>query len=119
MPITVDTTTDIGKVRLLITDTNTAAPLFEDDQIEAFLAMQGGNVKRAAASGLETIARSEALISKKIRTSDGLSTDGPAVAKELRESAAALRAEADADDDDGADDFGMDIVDFNPSFRCW
>lgn len=110
MAITVDPNTSIGQVRLLCTDLTEPA-LFADEQIEAFISMaDGGSVKRAAAAALDTIARSEALVSKKIRTSDGLSTDGPAVAKELRESAAALRAEADTDDDG----FGMDVVDFDP-----
>ncbi len=110
MPINTNPTSDIGRVRLLITDTTEPA-LFDDGQIEAFLGMAAGrNVKRAAAAALEVIARSEVLIGKKIRTSDGLSTDGPAVAKELRESAAALRAEADSDDDG----FGLDVVDFDP-----
>lgn len=106
MAITTDPTTDIGRVRLLITDL-TEPPLFTDEQIQAFLTLEGDSVKLAAASALETIARSEALVSKRITTQD-LSTDGPAVARELRASAAALRAQADTDS------FGLDIVDFDP-----
>lgn len=112
MAINTDPASDVGRVRLLITDVVEPA-LFDDAQIDAFLAMEGG-VKLAAATALETIARSEALISKKITTQD-LSTDGPAVAKELRESAKALReqaaVEAEAEADDG---FGLEIVDFDP-----
>src|SRR5690606_24312534 len=84
-PITVDPSTPIGQVRLLATDLDEAEPLFDDEQIGAFLTMEGGNVRLAAALALETIARSEVLVSKKIRTLD-LQTDGPAVARELRES---------------------------------
>lgn len=111
-PITVNPTTDIGRVRLLATDLDEVDPLFSDDQITAFLAMEAG-VKRAAALALETIAVSEALIGKKIRTGDGLSTDGPAVAKELRERARALRGQADVEDGD-PDDYGLEIVDYDP-----
>lgn len=106
-----DPTTDVGMVRILATDVNLDAPLFTDDQIEAFLSVEGGIVKRAAALVLETIATSEALVSKKIRTSDGLSTDGPAVAAELRARAASLREQADAALDVG---FGLEVVDYDP-----
>lgn len=98
-PITVDPATDIGMIRTLATDLDEDAPLFTDEQITAFLAMEG-NVRCAAALALETTAVSEALISKKIRTLD-LSTDGPAVAKELRERAATLRAQQATITDDG------------------
>lgn len=106
MAITVDPATPVGQVRLLCTDLTEPA-LFADEQIEAFLTMEGGSVKCAAAAALETIARSEVLISKRITTQD-LSTDGPAVARELRASAAALRQQANTDD------FGLEIVDFDP-----
>lgn len=112
-PITVDPTTDIGKIRLLATDLSETEPLFEDAQIEAFLAVESDNVKRAAALALETIAVSEALVGKRIRTSDGLSTDGPAVAKELRERARALRDQADVEAGD-PDDYGLEIAEFDP-----
>jgi hypothetical protein len=109
-PITVDPTTDVGRVRLLATDLDEVVPLFDDAQIEAFLALGSSRVKRAAALALETIAVSEALISKKIKTLD-LTTDGPAVARELRERARALRAEDDTDDDGP---WGLDIVNYDP-----
>lgn len=92
-----DVTTPLGQVRLLINDT-TADPVFADTDVAAFLAMEGDNVKRAAAQALDTIADDEALTSKAIRTQD-LATDGPKVAESLRKRATALRAQADADDD--------------------
>lgn len=104
-PITVDPTTDVGLVRLLVTDLDEAFPLLTDEQISALLTAEGANVKRSAALGLELIARSEVLLSKKITTQD-LSVDGPAVAKELRESAQALRQQAAME----LDDYGLDIV---------
>lgn len=110
MPITTDPTTDIGKVRLLITDVVEATALFDDEQIQAFLDMFSSSVFRAAAQAADTIAFSEVLVSKKIRTQD-LATDGPAVAKEMRALAEALRARAGEVDEDGAT-FAMDIVPF-------
>lgn len=88
--ITVDTSSSIGQVRLLISDVDEVTPILEDTQITAFLTMEGGSVKLAAATALEAIARSEALLSKKLRVGD-LTTDGPALAAELRTSAKALR----------------------------
>lgn len=102
-------------VRLLISDTNTGdAQLFTDDQIGAFLGLYAGNVHRAAAKALRTIAASEVLVSKKIRTQD-LSTDGPAVAAALRALADDCLAEADAAD--AAEGAFFEIVPFASSFK--
>lgn len=92
--------TPAGQVRLLILDTS-PEPMFTDPEIDAFLSMSGDSVKRAAARALEVIAADEALTSKRITDHD-LSTDGPAVAAELRQLAAALRAEAVVDDTSNA-----------------
>lgn len=110
MAITTDPTTSVGRVRLLIADVNEANALFEDAQIQAFLDMWSGSVFRAAAQAAEAIAVSEVLVSKKIRTQD-LATDGPAVAKELRALAAALRERAGEVDEDGVP-FALDVVPF-------
>jgi hypothetical protein len=112
-PITLDPTTDIGRVRLLATDLSETDPLFLDAQIEAFLAVEGDNVKRAAALAIETITTSEALVSKVLTTSDGLTTDGAKLHDSLLKRAKALRDQADAEDGD-PDDYGLDIVDFDP-----
>lgn len=88
----VDLTTDIGKVRLLINDT-AATGVFSDAEVQAFLDLEDGNVKLAAAQALDTIADDEALTSKVIRSQD-LGTDGASVAKVLRERAQILRSEA-------------------------
>lgn len=110
MAITTDPTTDIGKVRLLITDVVEATALFTDEQIQAFLDLHGDSVFRAAAQAADAIAFSEVLVSKKIRTQD-LATDGPAVAKAMHELAESLRARAGEVDEDG-ESFAMDIVPF-------
>jgi len=80
------------QVRLLIGDTDLNEPgnwIFQDEELDAFLAMEGG-VKLAAAQALDTMASTEAMILKKIRILD-LTTDGPAVAAELRARATVLR----------------------------
>lgn len=112
LPITTDPTVELGQIRLLTTDVDEAYPLHTDVELTAFLAMEGGNVKRAAAASLEAISTSEALVGKKISTQD-LSTDGPAVAKDLRERAKLLRGQADQADADTAaadDSYGFDSV---------
>lgn len=94
----VDYGTPAGQVRLLINDTSDD-PVFAQAEIEAFLALEGDVVKRAAALALLAIAGDEALTSKVIRTQD-LTTDGAKLAAELRAQAKEFRAQA-ADEDDG------------------
>lgn len=91
MAFTYNVSTDRGKVRLLITDVQESNPIFQDAEIDAFLSLNT-SVRLAAAAALECIAASEVLILKKIVNLD-LETDGPAVAKELRELAKQLRAQ--------------------------
>lgn len=119
-PITTDPADPIGQIRLLTTDVDEAFPLHTDAELAAFLAMEAGVIKRAAAASLEAIATSETLVSKKITTQD-LSTDGPAVAKDLRERAKGLRDQAEAErvfDLDQADGFGFDSVEM-PCRSSW
>lgn len=96
MPFTYDPTTDRGRVRLMATDIDSTNAIFQDAEIDTFLALEGDSVKLAAAQALETIASNEALVQKKTRMLD-IATDGPAVAKELRERAAALRTQVAID----------------------
>lgn len=79
-------------VRLLIPD-RVVTPdevLFQDEEISALLALNADAVRLATADALETIASDEALVQKVIHLGD-LTTNGPAVSKELRERAASLR----------------------------
>lgn len=117
--------TPLGMVRLLIADLNHADPLFTDADLLAVLTAESGSVKLAAATALEVISRSEVLISKKITTQD-LSTDGPAVAAELRAQAKSLRdqvAKEREDEQQGADTaaWDMSVIDFDPgaAYRTW
>lgn len=100
--------TDLATVRLIISDTGTGDDqVFADGDILAFLALEGDNVKLAAATALDAMASNEVLVSKRIRTLD-LQTDGPAVSKELRAHATALRKQyADALDSDEGGAFEM------------
>ena len=107
-----DVTSDEGRVRLLIDDTQDPA-LFTGEEIGEVLALNQGSVLRAAAQLLLLIAGSEARLSKKVTTQD-LATDGPAVAAELRKQAEALRTQAD-DQDRAENEAGggmFDIVEF-------
>lgn len=100
-----DYTTDVGKVRVLLGDTNpTDISLgegtylyFSDDEINAFLTMYGDNVKLAAARCLETIASSQALLLKSW-SSDDLTVNGDRITESLRKLAAQLREEALVDE---------------------
>jgi hypothetical protein len=110
--ITIDPTTPTGLVRLLISDTDTTSPIFADNEIGAFLALSGSNVRLAAAEALDTIASNEVMVSKVIKTQD-LQTDGAKVSTELRARAATLREQAANYNDDGTT-FAFDIADYRP-----
>jgi hypothetical protein len=99
--------TDAGKVRLLLNDVSQPW-IFTDDEITAFLDLEDGNVKRAAAQAIDTNADNEALASKVLRTQD-LSTDGAKVADALRKRAESLRAQALVDEDQDGGYF--DVID--------
>ncbi|WP_066298842.1 hypothetical protein [Arthrobacter luteolus] len=107
----IDFTSDLGRVRLRIADLDEAAFLLTDEHLRGYLDLNDQNVLRASADALDAIATSEVLVSKKIRTQD-LSTDGPAVAIELRKQATELRARAAAEDAAAVD--GFDVIPFQP-----
>lgn len=94
---TLDETTDIGAVRMIIQDLDIEHAMFSDAAITRLLDLNGDDVRRAAAAALDIMASSQAMILKVIRTLD-LSTDGAAVARALREHAAQLRADAETAD---------------------
>lgn len=94
-----DPTTDNGRVRLLITDTDYTNLIFEDVEITAFLAINGGNILLAAAQAIDVMAVNEVMVLKVIRLLD-LTTNGAAVAKALNAKADALRKQAQDLDQD-------------------
>lgn len=91
------TSDPVGLVRLNIADLDDDNQLLTNEQIQTLLDAVDGNTNRASARALRTIASSEVLIGKKIRTQE-LSTDGPAVSKELRALAEEFDRHADEDD---------------------
>lgn len=95
----------VALVRLNITDlaTDPDKHLLTDEQIQALLEHYDGSTNRASARALRIIATSEVLVSKKISTQD-LSSDGPAIARELRSLAQDFdrEAEAEAAESEGA-----------------
>lgn len=116
--------TPVGKLRLLTGDSvlrkdpkdraAEASYYYEDDALAAFLDMEDGYLKLAAANVLLSFASNEALVSKKIRT-ETLQTDGPAVAAELRLQAQAFRTEGklEREEVDAAAGNEIAIVDFD------
>lgn len=97
MAFSYDLGIDAGKVRLVIADSREEGHILEDAEIDAFLEMNGGSIRLAAADALETIASNESLVQKAMRLLD-LVTDGPKVAADLRKHAAVLRSQAAQED---------------------
>lgn len=103
MTFTYSLSTDRGKVRLLAADNNASNPIFTDDEIDAFLALEENSVRRAAALTLETMASEEARLQRALAVQADPPTPSQAAA-EFRARAALLREQADLDearDDDG------------------
>jgi len=97
MSVTYNLGTDVGVARLIISDSDVANPIFQDEELAAFLSMENDNIKLGAAQALDTIATNEALTQKAIKILD-LTTDGPKLAVALRLHATSLRAQVSADE---------------------
>lgn len=102
---------DAGMVRLLINDVDPADPVFTDPEIAAFLLLEGGAVKLAAAQAIDTIADNEALASKVLKSQD-VQTDGAKLADALHKRAADLRQQH-FDDLEG--DGSFEIIEYGTS----
>lgn len=79
-----DVTTDVGKVRLLISDiggTSGEDFIFEDKEVQAFLDLKSV-IELAAAQALRTIAANTALVLKTIKFME-ITTNGSETAKAL------------------------------------
>jgi len=99
--------TPIGLVRQLCTDRDPDHEIFSDEEIEALLDLNNGNVRYAAADALDQIAASQTLILKHIEV-NGLKTNGQAVANALHQQAESLRSRAAAEA--AEDDVYIDII---------
>lgn len=120
MSFSFDTSTDLGKVRLLIPDRDPNAYLFDDTDVQAFLDIEGG-IKLATALALETIASDQAMTLKVIKLLD-LSTDGAKVSDALLARAKLLRSQAETELE--GEDAGFDIAelvydDFSYRQKVW
>lgn len=118
----VDLGSDVGKVRVLLGDTDPVNVVnnvgeylfFSDSELESILSMYN-SPQMAAARCLDTIAGSQALLLKSW-SSDDLTVNGDRIAKELRELAKQLRAEAMAAEGSEAFEivaFGEDDADYS------
>lgn len=115
MSFTYDPTTDIGKVRLFCSDTESDKYVFEDEEITAMLSVNS-DVRLASAAFIDIIASSEARIQKKFSVLN-FSIDGPAVANALRAHAKSLR---EVVDNEGGFDFAEQCVnDFSVRDRIY
>jgi hypothetical protein len=104
-----DYSTDVSKVRLLISDIDDTDRIFNSEAIQAFIDMAlNNNIKRASAAALLSIAVNEVLVQKRIKLLD-LQTDGPAEAEALRKLAMQYRDEADMEEVTGAFDWAEQI----------
>lgn len=111
MTATYDLTTNTGKMRLNTFGDDSENPIFQDEELQAFLD-QEVHLKLACARVLEVVASRQAYILKVI-TNMGLSTNGAALAAEFRAQAKALRdqvKEEQAAQDAASDATGFDIA---------
>jgi len=95
MAFTYDVSTNVGKVRRKIADTNSASYSFEDAEVEAALAEHDDSLNRAAADLLRTMAVDMAKLEKRIKALD-VEVDRKGMSKALLDAARALD-EADVD----------------------
>jgi hypothetical protein len=96
MTFTYDPTTPLGLCRLLAKDTDSENPVFEDEELDALLTLEEGDVRYAAATALEGRATEQALILRitEILT-PGLKVDGVSGARAVMAYAASLRLQSD------------------------
>ena len=112
----IDYTSPIGQVRVLIPDLrkledlrdlrNEPRYLFTDDEILAFLAVNNGNVKRAAADACDAIGMDKALQLLVLKTDDK-QTDGAKLLDAIVKRAKTLREQAKEDDENN---LSVDVI---------
>ena len=112
MAATYDPSLDSGKVRLLSQDTDLDNVIFNDGEIQAFLDLNVGDVRLAAAQALDVIAANEVYVQKRLKLLD-LVTDGVQEAMQLRAQASELRRQVAEGSGDftGMFDFAEQVLD--------
>ena len=111
-------TSDVGKFRAIFPDTDLSSPLFQDEEIQVFLDLEG-DLRRARARGLERAA-SDLVLTLRVTKVLGLEVNGVSAGQELRLEAAAERekaAEAEARDKPMFDWAEMALDDFSARER--
>lgn len=121
-----DLQTPIGQVRSLVPDvepledpadlSRTPEYIFNDKMLQAYVSLARGNVYRAAAIAVNTLATTEALVLKVLK-SDDRQTDGAKLADALGRRAQWLDEQADAEDQDVYG--GFDIAPYDPQPVHW
>lgn len=91
MAFTYSLSTNRGKVRLLIPDTNSEAYELEDEEVDYFLTVRGNNVKAAAVDACRWLARKYAQQAN--WSADGVQFSGATRADAYAQRAAELAAE--------------------------
>jgi len=84
MSFTFDTSTNIGKVRTLIGDTDSTSYLLSDEEIQVFLTLESNDLYASAAGCLRSIASSKALLEKVIKAGN-YSEDTRGISKALND----------------------------------
>ena len=95
---TYDLGTNVGRVRLLVADTDIDACTFPDDEVSYALTAEGNVVKRAAGLLYEILAGNRSRLAVRV-TRGPVSEDLTQVANNLRQQAALWRVQADEEDD--------------------
>ena len=119
----IDFTTPTGQVRLLLSDVDLENEVFTDAEILAFLSIEGGSVKRAAAQAIDTQATNEALAVKVLKDHQ-VEADGAKLADAMRKHAASLREQALFDEQGEDDGFAFIVTDIvgqphHPELTDW
>ncbi len=104
MAFTYDVSSTVGKLRLMIADTQESLALFDDEEIDAIAAMYADDdgvpsLLLAGAQLLEIMAVDSRRTLKVVQVLD-LKTDGAAVARAFRQQAAEWRTQAQEEDFD-------------------
>jgi hypothetical protein len=117
--MSIDYASDIGKVRLLIPDTDENALIFSDQQLQAFVDIGHGNVKMGAAHALSVVATDRAMLTQVVKTDDYSVGDPAQLVKQLLARAEKLRAEGQEELDKDGDDGIFELVDSDSSDRLF
>lgn len=113
--MSIDLSTDVGQFRLIVPDRDEANFVFTDDEVSAFISLEG-DVRRAAALALETIASDNAMMLRYTQVL-GLTVDGTRTSDALLKRAVALREQANQADDREGGAWDIATMDLDPFTR--